>query len=199
MAGKAEFDAARDRLLATGAFESIGYKFEPIPGTQTNFGVFQIRSKSRSFSRIASRNFAIDEKAVPSYIESQGAPVRATVPGHKTRSRPHDSGSPGVCVRLRTSIGETRRHWGPYHRFPALFPPSVAEITFKGNTAIPTTKLQADRRRSGDWSGIYREPVPPGSRRQHKPAYEALGYLRGPVSEVRCRARPGRQRCGGHC
>ena len=37
MAGKAEFDAARDRLLATGAFESIGYKFEPIPGTQTNF------------------------------------------------------------------------------------------------------------------------------------------------------------------
>ena len=32
MAGKAEFDAARDRLLATGAFESVGYKFEPIPG-----------------------------------------------------------------------------------------------------------------------------------------------------------------------
>ena len=33
LAGKAEFDAARDRLLATGAFESVGYKFEPIPGT----------------------------------------------------------------------------------------------------------------------------------------------------------------------
>ena len=38
MAGKAEFDAARDRLLATGAFESVGYKFEPIPGTRTNSG-----------------------------------------------------------------------------------------------------------------------------------------------------------------
>src|SRR3712207_6362041 len=27
MAGKAEFDAARDRLLSTGAFEEVGYRF----------------------------------------------------------------------------------------------------------------------------------------------------------------------------
>ena len=42
MAGKAEFDTARDRLLATGAFESVGYKFDPIPGTRTNAGTFQV-------------------------------------------------------------------------------------------------------------------------------------------------------------
>ena len=29
LAGKAEFDAARDRLLACGAFENVSYKFAP--------------------------------------------------------------------------------------------------------------------------------------------------------------------------
>src|SRR5215813_5637732 len=31
LAGKTEFDAARDRLVATGVFETVGYKFEPGP------------------------------------------------------------------------------------------------------------------------------------------------------------------------
>src|SRR5215510_6809579 len=31
LAGKPEFEAARDRLIASGAFESVGYKFEPGP------------------------------------------------------------------------------------------------------------------------------------------------------------------------
>src|SRR4029077_11014882 len=29
MAGKPEFDAARDRLVSSGAFETVGYRFEP--------------------------------------------------------------------------------------------------------------------------------------------------------------------------
>ena len=31
LAGRAEFEAARDRLTATGVFETVGYKFEPGP------------------------------------------------------------------------------------------------------------------------------------------------------------------------
>src|SRR5580765_8758966 len=34
LAGKAEFDAARDRLTATGVFETVGYQFEPGPNKQ---------------------------------------------------------------------------------------------------------------------------------------------------------------------
>ena len=29
LAGKPEFEAARDRLTASGVFETVGYKFEP--------------------------------------------------------------------------------------------------------------------------------------------------------------------------
>src|SRR5215510_13812277 len=33
-AGKAEFEAARDRLVASGAFETVGYRFQPAPDQQ---------------------------------------------------------------------------------------------------------------------------------------------------------------------
>src|SRR4051812_8975873 len=41
LAGKAEFDAARDRLTATGVFETVGYQFEPGPNKQGFAATFQ--------------------------------------------------------------------------------------------------------------------------------------------------------------
>ena len=49
--------------------------------------------------------------------------------------------------------------------------PSVAEITFKGNKAIPTTKLHNRGRARGGRRGIHGEPVPPGARRQRPSCY----------------------------
>src|ERR1039457_2784933 len=42
LAGKAEFEAARDRLRASGAFETVGYKFEPGPNKQGYVASFQV-------------------------------------------------------------------------------------------------------------------------------------------------------------
>src|SRR3954452_30515 len=43
MAGKDEFEAARDRLLATGAFESVGYNFAPVATGSNEFAAsFQV-------------------------------------------------------------------------------------------------------------------------------------------------------------
>src|SRR5690242_175615 len=42
MAGKEEFDAARDRLVASGAFETVGYKFEPGPNQKGYVATFQV-------------------------------------------------------------------------------------------------------------------------------------------------------------
>src|SRR5438552_9538181 len=46
-AGKVEFDAARDRLMASGAFETVGYRFEPAtdrqaPNPQGYAATFQV-------------------------------------------------------------------------------------------------------------------------------------------------------------
>src|ERR1017187_9716448 len=42
MAGKAEFEAARDRLTATGMFETVGYKFEPGANKKGFVASFQV-------------------------------------------------------------------------------------------------------------------------------------------------------------
>src|SRR6516162_8565463 len=40
--GKDEFDVARDRLVASGFFEMVGYKFDPAPGKDGIAGLFQV-------------------------------------------------------------------------------------------------------------------------------------------------------------
>src|SRR5690349_2587957 len=42
LAGKEEFEAARDRLVASGAFETVGYKFEPGPNQKGYIATFQV-------------------------------------------------------------------------------------------------------------------------------------------------------------
>src|ERR1700730_4995784 len=42
LAGKEDFDAARDRLVASGFFEMVGYKFEPAPGKEGEVATFQV-------------------------------------------------------------------------------------------------------------------------------------------------------------
>src|SRR6476661_3037750 len=83
MAGKTEFDAARDRLLATGAFESVGYKFEPIPGTRTNSGTFQIVEIAPLFP-YKFEELRTDEKALREYLKQKeplfGDEIPATQP-----------------------------------------------------------------------------------------------------------------------
>jgi len=42
LAGRPEFEAARDRLIATGAFETVAYKFVPAEGAKGYIATFQI-------------------------------------------------------------------------------------------------------------------------------------------------------------
>src|SRR5207245_325934 len=46
---KADFDGARTRLLASGAFESVGYEFKPSPDNMGYDGVFQVVEVSQLY------------------------------------------------------------------------------------------------------------------------------------------------------
>ncbi|HXA49403.1 MAG TPA: hypothetical protein VNV86_03825, partial [Candidatus Acidoferrum sp.] len=49
VAGKPEFEAARDRLVASGAFETVGYKFEPASDKQGFVATFQVVEAQPTF------------------------------------------------------------------------------------------------------------------------------------------------------
>jgi outer membrane protein insertion porin family len=176
LAGKAEFDAARDRLLATGAFESVGYKFEPIPGTRTNAGTFQIAEIAQLFP-YKFDELRVDEKALRDYLKQKepllGDEIPATQPilDRMTKHVREFLKSDAIVAKLEGS-----GNLSVIFRPSSL--PSVAEITFRGNTAIRTTKLQQIISGAGI-GAIYTE----NRFRQVldaniRPAYEALGYLR---------------------
>ncbi|HYI92204.1 MAG TPA: POTRA domain-containing protein [Bryobacteraceae bacterium] len=188
MAGKAEFDAARDRLLATGAFESIGYKFDPIPGTKTNLGVFQIVEVAQLFP-YRFEELPIDEKAFRSYLRTKeplfaGDRLPATKPVLDKLAQEVQNfvkAKDSVLAKLE-GVGDLTIVFRP------SILPSVAEVTFKGNSVIPTPKLQQIV--AGAAIGaVYTEnrfrQVLEGS---VKPAYETLGYLR--VQFPKFEARP---------
>ena len=49
MAGRPEFEAARDRLVATGAFETVGYKFVPATGEKGYAATFQVTEVEQAY------------------------------------------------------------------------------------------------------------------------------------------------------
>lgn len=183
VAGKEDLEAARSRLMDSGAFSGVGYSYGPAPsrkGYRVQFEVieapfvypyrFERLSASResleSVLKGADQLFAetipatqpvLDRyaKIIERYLASQGQPVEVT-----GRVVADESG------QLAVVFG------------PAAPPPSVAEVRFTGNSAIPQTKLQNVM--AGVAIGaLYTEA---GFRQlldaNIRPLYEALGRIR---------------------
>src|SRR4051794_22991985 len=83
MAGKDEFEAARDRILATGAFESVGYKFGPAEtGAKLYAASFQVIEIGQVFPY---RFEALpgDETALRNWLKQKEPLFDKTIPGTK--------------------------------------------------------------------------------------------------------------------
>lgn len=147
LAGKREFDAARDRLMATGVFESVAYRFGPAAngkGYAATFQVLevaqvypirfdrldappdqltQVLKKSDPFfgDNIPATDVVLKRyaKVIEDYLASQGK--KETVIGRLTVDEPNR-----IVILFR----------------PEAAPPAVAEVTFTGNTVLPLTALQ---------------------------------------------------------
>ena len=147
MAGKSEFEAARDRLLATGMFETVGYKFAP-GGDQHGYAA--------SFQVVEA------QPAYPIRFEDLGVPdkdLKDCLRGKDPLYAPRLAATKRVLERYTEWVQEfVAAHQrkdkviakvtlaGP-GEFVILFrpersEPAVAEVTFEGNSVIPTTALQ---------------------------------------------------------
>ncbi len=183
MAGKEEFEAARDRILATGAFESVGYKFGPADSGAKQFAasfqvieiaqVFPFRFEALTASEAELRNFVkqrepLFDKTIPGTKEVLARVAKET--GEYLAKAGHPENIAGKLMGEGTKALIVV--FGPSNL------PSVAEIKFTGNEAISTQTLQMSI--AGVAVGaIYSEP-----RFQQlldtsiRPLYEAKGKIR---------------------
>jgi len=181
--GKPEFDAARDKLLETGAFESVGYSYKPsLNGFDTTFEVVEV------------------ETLYPYRFEALGASdaaLRAALKKQEPLLGDNIPATPQVLNRYNAAIrqffdgkaeatGELNADSG---RMEILFRPAgevarIAEVKFTGNREMLTALLL--QKLSKDAVGIpFSEPL---LRRvldsTIRPMYEELGRIRVAFPEI---------------
>jgi len=180
---KTDFDAARDRLLATGAFESVGYSYKPsLNGYDTTFEVVEVGTL-----------YPYRFEALPAPDDALRAALRKQEPllGDNIPATPQVLNRYNAAIRQFfdgkvEAVSELNADTG---HLEILFRPAgavarIAEVNFKGNREMLTVLLL--QKLSKDAVGIpYSEPL---LRRvldsTVRPMYEEQGRIRVAFPEM---------------
>ena len=181
MADKAAFDAAREKLLATGYFETVGYSYEPAPGNSGYDARFQIQDIQPLYP-VQIVGIVGDEKGMQQSL-GEGDPLyRGLVPG-----------TAPVLDRLTRKLGEyLARINKPEPIVAKLVPveggfavqlrprsvPNVAGGKFIGNKILSDTDLQNAVNNVAVGTPFTDYDFRALLDSQIRPLYEKQGYLR---------------------
>jgi outer membrane protein insertion porin family len=191
VAGKPEFDAARDRLVASGFFEMVAYKFDPAPGQTGEVGTFQVSEVDASYPA------RFEELGVPpAELEAM---LRAKDPLFSTANLPPTK---PVLDRYVNWLQEYMATQGSEEKLaarvntigpekfeivfrPARNLPSVAEVTFEGNQAISQNDLRDAISAVAVGAFYTEEHFRELLNTQIRPRYDAIGHVRVTFPKLR--------------
>jgi len=146
MAGKAEFDAARARILATGAFADASCHFEPAPDGKGIQGTFEVTEVSQilpyrfrdlpatdaELRPLVARQNVLFDDLIPATDVAMERATKAVAEFVAKRGFKDK-----LAARVRPQGDTLAVVFGP--NTP---PPSIAEVSFTGNQIVPLTTLQ---------------------------------------------------------
>lgn len=182
-AGKAELDAAKDRLLATGMFETVAFQFEPGPDGQccvANYDVAEVTSvfpiqfdnipePGADIEKFLKDNVPLFEPMLPGTVRVIDFYARQV---ERYLAYKNHAGSV-IGALVPTGKNEYKITFRMNQSLPA-----ISNVTFVGNKAIPAVTLQ---NKINDVA--YGQPFTRDSFRlllesQVKPLYDAMGMIR---------------------
>ncbi len=156
VATKGDFDAARDRLVATGLFETVGYRFAPAQSSADNdpakestgySAVFQVLEATPVYP-VLFAGLPAQSPDLYAWLKSKDPMYTGKLPGTAEVIARYArlveqflvSKNQGekVMGKLAPSGAD---QFGVVFR-PAKAIPNIAEVTFTGNKLLPTTTLQ---------------------------------------------------------
>jgi len=148
LAGKAEFEAARDRLTATGVFEMVGYKFEAGPNKIGFVASFQVTEVEPAYP-MRFEELGVPDKEIESLLRAKdslysSAKLPATKPviDRYTNWIQEFLASKGLTEKI---VGKVTQLAGEQFAIvfrPARNLPAVAQVTFQGNQVVPQGVLR---------------------------------------------------------
>ena len=155
LAGKDEFEAARDRLSASGVFETVSYKFAPGDDGKSYVASFQVLEVEPAYP-IRFEDLGIPEKDLTAYLRGKDplfAPrlaatkqllerytkwIQEYVTAHSGTDAVKDAVKDKVIVKVMPLSGD---QFVIVFR-PARAEPAVAEVAFEGNQVVPSALLE---------------------------------------------------------
>ena len=141
------FDSARDRLLATALFETVGYRYAPGPSGQGYAVTFEVADISQVYPVRFTRLGVSDEEANAALAKALPLYTGKIPPTDKIRNLASKAltellaakGTPTPISSRVTSDNPADLH---VLFFPTGAPPIIAEVHFRGNKILPTPTLQ---------------------------------------------------------
>jgi outer membrane protein insertion porin family len=146
LAGTQDFEAARDRLLATGVFETVGYRFAPSVGSNGYAASFQVVEVEPVYPvRIEGLDAA--EGEIQAWLRKKDAFFGPKIPATEAILKRDAAAieeylaSKGRKEKIEGRvIADSPELFAIVFR-PASGAPKVAEVRFLGNTVVPSEVL----------------------------------------------------------
>lgn len=190
IASPKEFEAARDRLAATGAFESIEFRFAPAPSRKGYAVSFQVAEAGPLFS-VRFEDLGVPDEEVKRHLREIDPLFGDRIPATQALLERYARAIEELLERKgrrEPVVGQLAAEGAepPAALFrPAALPPAIAEVRFVNNQVIPVLALQ--RAISGVAVGLrytekrFRQLLDASVR----PLYEARGRVRVAFPEIR--------------
>lgn len=178
--GKADFDAARARLLSTGAFESVGYEFKPSADNKGFDATFEVIEVEQLFP-YRFEDLPVKDDVLRATLHKQEPILGDEIPATKqvldryvAEVQKLVGDKVKVIGKVSTDVpGQTAIVFRP--NIPR---PQIAEVKFAGNEVLPSTELVRSLADVAVGTGynetIFRQMLEASIR----PLYEARGRIR---------------------
>jgi len=141
------FEAARDRLVASGAFESVAFRFEPAPSGKGFAVTFEVAEIAQvfpvRFDRLPAPETDLREalrRAEPLFGDRIPGTRTIMERCQKALEAYFAAKSQPLPIGARLTGDRPEELYVLFH--PAGAPPVVAEVHFRGNKVLPATVLQ---------------------------------------------------------
>lgn len=189
-AGKEEFEAARDRLIASGVFESVGYRFFPAQGSNGYAATFQVIEVEPVYPVRFDRMDLSDDE-LKAWLRGKDPFFGDKIPATKPILEKHARAIEELYASKNRKepvigkvIADAPDRFSVVFR-PATPEPAVAEVKFEGNEVVPSAALLASFS-SAAFGAPYREP---GFRQMLdagvRPIYETRGRIMVQWTKIR--------------
>jgi outer membrane protein insertion porin family len=191
VAGKPEFEAARDRLVATGAFQTVGYQFKRAADGKGYTAVFQVAEFEQCYPvefeqlHVSEKDLREDLAARDPLFSSDRLPAAQPVFDRYSKWIQDFLAAHGQNEKITGSVVKTVTNEFAIVFQPARNLPPVALVTFRGNSVIPNEVLHDAISLAAIGTPYTEDRFREILNASIRPLYEARGRLRVAFRELR--------------